>query len=56
MIAGGGGLGGDLVYAQRNFESETVFAILIVMLIVGCTLDHGVLLSRHHLVRWHDGG
>jgi hypothetical protein len=50
MIAGGGGLGGDLVYAQRNFESDAVFAILIVMLIVGYTLDHGVLLFRRAAV------
>jgi ABC-type nitrate/sulfonate/bicarbonate transport system permease component len=54
MIAGGGGLGGDLVYAQRNFESETVFAVLIVMLIVGYAFDHGALLFRRHVLRWHD--
>jgi len=56
MIAGGGGLGGDLVYAQRNFETSTVFAILIVMLIVGYVLDHGVISLRHRVLRWYDGG
>jgi ABC-type nitrate/sulfonate/bicarbonate transport system permease component len=54
MIAGGGGLGGDLVYAQRNFETPTVFAILIVMLIVGYAVDHGVMLLRHRILRWYE--
>jgi ABC-type nitrate/sulfonate/bicarbonate transport system permease component len=53
MIAGGGGLGGDLVYAQRNFESATVFAILIVMLVSGYVIDHGVIWLRHRVLRWH---
>ncbi len=52
MIAGGGGLGGDLVYAQRNLETPTVFAILLVMLAVGFVL-HGLLLRlRRHVLRW----
>jgi ABC-type nitrate/sulfonate/bicarbonate transport system permease component len=54
MIAGGGGLGGDLVYAQRNFETATVFAILIVMLVVGYLVDHGTLLLRRRILRWHE--
>jgi ABC-type nitrate/sulfonate/bicarbonate transport system permease component len=54
MIAGGGGLGGDLVYAQRNFESPTVFAILIVMLISGYVIDCGVVWLRHRVLRWHE--
>ena len=39
MIAGGGGLGGNLVYAQRFFETTTVFTILIVMLAAGWLAD-----------------
>ncbi len=55
MIAGGGGLGGDLVYAQRTFETPTVFAILIVMLITGYAVDHAVLWARQRILRWHEG-
>lgn len=55
MIAGGGGLGGDLVFAQRYFETPTVFAILIVMLITGYVVDHGVVWMRHRILRWHEG-
>lgn len=53
MIAGGGGLGGDLVYAQRFFETKTVFTILIVMLAAGWLADHGIIALRRHLLRWH---
>lgn len=53
MIAGGGGLGGNLVYAQRFFETTTVFTILIVMLVAGWLADHGIIVLRRHLLRWH---
>lgn len=53
MIAGGGGLGGNLVYAQRFFETTTVFTILIVMLAAGWLADHGIIVLRRHLLRWH---
>jgi ABC-type nitrate/sulfonate/bicarbonate transport system permease component len=52
MIAGGGGLGGSLVYAQRYFETPTVFAILLVMLVAGYVIDYGVLQARAYLLRW----
>jgi ABC-type nitrate/sulfonate/bicarbonate transport system permease component len=52
MIAGGGGLGGSLVYAQRYFETPTVFAILLVMLASGYVIDYGVLRTREHFLRW----
>ena len=55
MISGGGGLGGDLVYAQRYFETVTVFAILIVMLAAGYLIDAGVLCFRKRVLRWHEG-
>lgn len=54
MIAGGGGLGGDLVYAQRFFETTTVFTILLVMLAAGWLVDHGLLVLRRRLLRWHE--
>jgi ABC-type nitrate/sulfonate/bicarbonate transport system permease component len=55
MIAGGGGLGGDLVYAQRYFETVTVFAILLIMLAAGYVIDEGVLRFRKRVLRWHEG-
>jgi ABC-type nitrate/sulfonate/bicarbonate transport system permease component len=55
MIAGGGGLGGDLVYAQRYFETTTVFTILLVMLAVGWLIDQGLIMIRRRVLRWHAG-
>jgi ABC-type nitrate/sulfonate/bicarbonate transport system permease component len=55
MIAGGGGLGGNLVYAQRFFETTTVFTILLVMLASGWFIDHALLMLRRRLLSWHDG-
>lgn len=53
MIAGGGGLGGDLVYAQRYFETTTVFTILLVMLATGWLIDQGLIVLRRRVLRWH---
>jgi ABC-type nitrate/sulfonate/bicarbonate transport system permease component len=55
MIAGGGGLGGEMVLAQRYFETPTVFVYLLIMLGTGYLIDHGVLALRRHVLRWHDG-
>jgi len=54
MIAGGGGLGGELVYAQRFFETTTVFEILILMLAIGYVIDTLFLKLRIHTLRWHE--
>ena len=56
MIAGGGGLGGDLVYAERYFETPTVFALLLVMLVVGYVVDHILLMLRGRVLRWQETG
>jgi ABC-type nitrate/sulfonate/bicarbonate transport system permease component len=55
MIAGGGGLGGEMVLAQRYFETPTVFVYLLMMLAVGYLIDFGVLRLRDHVLRWHEG-
>jgi len=55
MVAGGGGLGGGEVMAERFFESPTVFAYLLVMLVVGYAIDGGVFAVRRRLLRWHEG-
>jgi ABC-type nitrate/sulfonate/bicarbonate transport system permease component len=53
MVAGGG-LGGALVLAQRYFESTTVYAYLLVMLLCGYILDVELLRIRHRVLRWHE--
>jgi ABC-type nitrate/sulfonate/bicarbonate transport system permease component len=55
MIAGGGGLGGTLVLAQRYFETPKVFADILVMLAVGYVVDVGVVGLRRRVLRWHEG-
>jgi ABC-type nitrate/sulfonate/bicarbonate transport system permease component len=55
MIAGGGGLGGEMVLAQRYFETPTVFVYLLIMLAAGYLIDAGVLRLRAHMLRWHEG-
>ena len=55
MIAGGGGLGGEMVLAQRYFETPTVFVYLLFMLATGYLIDFGVLRLRGYVLRWHEG-
>ena len=52
MIAGGGGLGGTLVMAQRYFETPTVFADIIVMAAIGYATDIGLARLQRRLTRW----
>ena len=53
MIAGGGGLGGTLVMAQRYFETPTVFADILVMLAVGYVTDVGLVRLQRRVTPWH---
>jgi ABC-type nitrate/sulfonate/bicarbonate transport system permease component len=55
MIAGGGGLGGALVLAQRYFETPTVFAYILIMLGTGYILDIAFIWARKHILHWHEG-
>jgi ABC-type nitrate/sulfonate/bicarbonate transport system permease component len=52
MVAGGGGMGGTLIYSQRFFESPTVFAYIVVMLVIGLVLDSAVRRFQHRFLRW----
>jgi ABC-type nitrate/sulfonate/bicarbonate transport system permease component len=54
MVAGGGGMGASLMYAQRFFESPTVFAYILAMLGVGFALDQGMLWLRRRFPAWHE--
>jgi ABC-type nitrate/sulfonate/bicarbonate transport system permease component len=54
MIAGGNGLGDDLTYAQRQFDTPTVYAYVTVMLLIGLVLDNAILWLRRVLLRWQD--
>jgi len=52
MIAGGGGLGAALVYAQRLFQAPTVFVHIVLMLLTGIFFDRLLLVARRWLMPW----
>jgi len=54
MIAGGGGLGGALMFAQRFFQTPTVFVYILVMLATGFVLDHVMLRCRRWFIPWQE--
>jgi len=56
MVAGGGGMGASLMYAQRFFESATVFAYIVVMLVMGLVFDQAMLMLRERNPAWRDDG
>jgi ABC-type nitrate/sulfonate/bicarbonate transport system permease component len=54
MVAGGGGMGDTLMYAQRYFDTPVVFAYVIVMLLLGLATDRLILLTQRRLLAWND--
>lgn len=56
MVAGGGGMGATLMYAQRFFESPTVFAYIVAMLAVGLVFDKAMLMLRERFAVCRDEG
>jgi ABC-type nitrate/sulfonate/bicarbonate transport system permease component len=56
MVAGGGGMGATLMYAQRFFESPTVFAYIVAMLAVGLVFDKAMLMVRDRFPVCRDEG
>jgi ABC-type nitrate/sulfonate/bicarbonate transport system permease component len=54
MIAGGGGVGSALMFAQRFFQTPIVFVYILIMLMTGFVLDRLVLWSRRRLLPWQD--
>jgi ABC-type nitrate/sulfonate/bicarbonate transport system permease component len=56
MVAGGGGMGASLMYAQRFFESPTVYAYIVVMLVMGLVFDKAMLMLRDRIPAWRDDG
>ena len=54
MIAGGGGVGAALMFAQRFFQTPTVFVYILVMLATGLVFDRVMLRLQHWLIPWHD--
>ena len=53
MVGGGGGMGAALMYSQRFFESATVFAYILTMLVVGLVLDAMMLKIQQAFPAWH---
>jgi ABC-type nitrate/sulfonate/bicarbonate transport system permease component len=54
MIAGGGGVGAALMFAQRFFQTPTVFVYILVMLSAGFLLDRLMLSLRERLLSWEE--
>ncbi|OZI26741.1 hypothetical protein CAL26_05320 [Bordetella genomosp. 9] len=54
MVAGGGGLGAVLMYAQRFFETPTVFVCIVLMLLSGVLLDRLLVALRGRFIPWQD--
>jgi ABC-type nitrate/sulfonate/bicarbonate transport system permease component len=54
MIAGGGGVGSALMFAQRFFQTQIVFVYILIMLLTGFVLDHLMLWLRYRLFSWQD--
>jgi ABC-type nitrate/sulfonate/bicarbonate transport system permease component len=54
MVAGGGGVGAALMFAQRFFETSTVFVYLLLMLLSGFVFDRALLALRARVLRWHE--
>jgi ABC-type nitrate/sulfonate/bicarbonate transport system permease component len=54
MIAGGGGVGAALMFAQRFFQTPTVFVYILIMLATGFVFDRLMLRLRHWLIPWQD--
>jgi ABC-type nitrate/sulfonate/bicarbonate transport system permease component len=52
MVAGGGGLGAALMFAQRFFETPTVFVYLFLMLLTGFVFDKLMLSLRQRAAGW----
>ena len=55
MVSGGGGMGATLMYSQRFFESATVFAYILTMLVVGLLLDAIMLRIQQAFPAWSLG-
>jgi ABC-type nitrate/sulfonate/bicarbonate transport system permease component len=54
MIAGGGGVGAALMFAQRFFQTPTVFVYILIMLATGFVFDRLMLRVRNWLIPWQD--
>ncbi len=54
MIAGGGGVGSLLMFAQRFFQTPTVFVYILVMLASGLLLDRLMVRLQRRLMPWQD--
>jgi ABC-type nitrate/sulfonate/bicarbonate transport system permease component len=52
MVAGGGGLGSALMFAQRFFQTPAVFLYIILMLLSGVVLDQLMLAARSWMIPW----
>lgn len=54
MLSANGGLGFRILYSQRTFEVETMYAAILLVAILGFTVDRLVGLIGRRLLSWQD--
>lgn len=54
MLSANGGLGFRILYSQRNFESEMMYASILLVATLGFTVDRLVGLLGRKLLAWQD--
>ncbi len=54
MLSASGGLGFRIIYSQRTFEVETMYAAILLIAILGFTVDRLVGLIGRRLTAWQD--
>jgi ABC-type nitrate/sulfonate/bicarbonate transport system permease component len=54
MLSASNGLGFRILYAQRTFEAETMYAAILVVATLGFTVDRIIGLIGRRLLAWQD--
>jgi ABC-type nitrate/sulfonate/bicarbonate transport system permease component len=54
MLSASNGLGFRILYAQRTFEAETMYAAILVVAMLGFTVDRIIGLIGRRLLAWQD--
>jgi ABC-type nitrate/sulfonate/bicarbonate transport system permease component len=54
MLVSNNGLGYEIVVSQRTFEPEQMFAAILIVAILGFTIDRLAGLASRHVLRWQE--
>jgi ABC-type nitrate/sulfonate/bicarbonate transport system permease component len=55
QVGAGGGLGSSLIDAQRNFSLRAMWAVIVVLGVLGYVLNSALLAVERRTLRWHLG-